>query len=158
MKTRLLFAPLVAAMLVGMVACSGCTTISNPFAAAEGLDEQAYAVMGTYNAFQKQIEKIALDETLPTNVRLAAADADKVATPVIASLSDSLQLYEEVTLALELGKTPSEDVAAVIANLKDWTEQGKAVVKRIKKAVSDAAKAKPVASTVAPSNLVYGSA
>lgn len=158
MKTRFLLTPLVAAMLVGMAACSGCSAI-NPLAAAEGVDEKGYAVMGTYNAFQKQIEKVVLDETLPTNVRLAAADADKAATPVIASLSESLALYEDVQLALALGQSPPEDAAVVIANLKDWTERGKAVVKSLKKAVAEAAKAKkrPAASTAAPSNLAFGS-
>ena len=53
---RMLIMPVMLMMAFAVTACTGCT--ANPFKAAEGVDEQAYAVLGTYQVFQKQALKV----------------------------------------------------------------------------------------------------
>lgn len=156
-KSRLAFIPMLL-MAVAATACTSCSSL-NPFAAAEGVDEQGYAALGTYEVFQKQIEKVAADTSLPAAVRLAAADADKAAVPILRELNDALTDYEVIKLQLDAGNSTKGELAIAIANLKDWTERAKDAIAGIKKAVSDAAKIRaPMASTAAPFNLAYGSA
>lgn len=147
---------------VGTAACSGCSAI-NPFAAAHGLDEQAYALIGTYDVAQRQLEKIAADTTLPPAVRLGAADVSKVATPVFVNLDAAVAAYEDAKFQLDSGIGTEAKVMIALSNANSWVTKAKAIFKDVEKAVSDAAKAiksrQAKASTMTPFHIrAYGSA
>jgi hypothetical protein len=147
---RYLMIPMLMCVGLAMAACQqGCTT--NPIKAADGPDEQAYAVLGTYHVFQKQALKIVQDATLPANIRSAAANADAVAFPVLKTLDESLTAFLDAKAALDAGVGTEAKVGVAVTNLKKWTTEGRKAVDDFKKAVQDARKAiKPVASTVTP--------
>lgn len=152
---RIMFAVLA---LAGCLVAA-CATI-NPFAAAKGPDEKAYAVLGTYQVAQRQILKIVNDTTVSTSLRQAAANADAAAVGVLRSLNQALDKYLDARDALAAGATTKDKVAIAIANLNDWVIQAQAAVADVQKALA-AAKKKPVrsSSTWTPLNrLNFGSA
>lgn len=139
----------IAAIAVAMLA-SACASL-NPFAAADGPEEKAYAVLGTYHVFQAQALKIASDRTLPDKVRLAVADADAAAVPILKSLDKALADALDARDALDAGKTSKERVSIVLTNLLEWTQKAQRAVNNLKAAVANAKKV--TASTATPIHL-----
>lgn len=142
MKRTLLITMALAACLV-----AACASI-NPFAAAKGADEKAYAVLGTYQIVQGQILKVVNDTTLSANTRRSAAQADAVAFEIIKSLKESMEKYLDAKEQLAAGTTSKERVAIAIANLNDWVRQGQAALADLKKSLATAKNLR--SSTVTP--------
>ena len=139
---RLLGATLVAAVLSLVAMGSACTT--NPLKSATGIDEQAYAVLGTYQAYQKLALKSVNDTTAPASVRRAVANTDAIAYPILKSLDGALADYLEAKLALSAGTTSSDKLVIATTNLDKWIKQATDAVNSIKGAVQNAKK--PTAS------------
>lgn len=135
---RLWMMPLLLVAALTTTAYTGCT--ANPFKAAEGADEQAYAVLGSYAIYQRQALKIVQDATLPDGVRRAAAAADAAAYPILKSVDSALVDVLNAKAALDAGSGSKEKVAIATANLQKWTAEGKAAVAAIKAAVINAKK------------------
>lgn len=125
------------ALLVGLL--PGCA--ANPLKEAKGADEAAYAVLGSYQVFQKQALKVVQDATLPTGIRRAAADADAAAFPVLKALDQSLTTFLDIKAQVEAGTSKEAKLLTAAANLKDWTTKAQAAVKSLR----DAVKKKPTA-------------
>ena len=120
------------------LAMSGCA--ANPFKAASGPDETAYAVLGSYAIYQRQALKIKADTTLPASLRDSVVKADAVAFPVLKALDTALVDFLNAKAALEAGTSTKEKLAIAAANLKQWTSQGIAAVRDLKAATSKADK------------------
>ncbi len=145
---------LVAALLLTALATAlpGCA--ANPLKAADGPDEKAYAVLGSYAIYQRQALKIKADASLPVRVRDAVVQADAVAFPILKSLDAALLQFLDAKAALDAGTTDKEKLAIALANLKKWTEQAKAAVASLKAAAAEGRKTL-ARSTSTPLNLAW---
>lgn len=149
--------------IFSMVALVCCVALlgacaANPFTAAKGVDEQAFAALGSYNVYQKLALKVVQDQSLPVELRRAAAQADADAFPVVEALNKALTAYLDVQEQLAAGKTSKEKLTIAIANLKDWTTKTVAVVDKLREAVKKkkpVARATPWSPTLKEENLVY---
>lgn len=121
-----------------MAALSACA--ANPFKAASGADEQAYAVLGSYAIYQRQALKIKADTSLPQGVRDAVVKADAAAFPVLKSLDTALVEFLDAKAALAAGATGKDKLAIAVANLKSWTVKAKDALKDLKAAAENARK------------------
>lgn len=139
---RMFMTPLLLA--VALVAACGSL---NPFQAAEGLDEKAYAVLGTYAIVQKQALRVVEDETLSPTIRRTAAEADAKAMPILKGLDQALDLYLDAKEALAGGRGSEERLRIVTTELLGWLERGREAVKSIQGVVgtADKARSKPIA-------------
>jgi hypothetical protein len=140
---------LLAAMAALLPACA-----SNPLKAADGPDEKAYAVLGSYAIYQRQALKIKADTSLPASVRDAVVKADAAAYPILRTLDASLSSFLDAKAALDAGTTTKEKLAIALANLKKWTEEAKAAVATLKVAAANAKKTFAYSPTT-PSHLAW---
>lgn len=138
MRLSKLMIPIMAIAMATLVACTGCA--ANPFKAARGADEQAYAVLGSYVIYQRQALLIVQDVTLPSEVRRVVANADAVAFPVLKAVDTMLVDFLNAKAALDAGTGSEDKVRIATNNLQDWVAQGREALVTLKDAVLNARK------------------
>lgn len=74
-------------------ACASLPKIENPFALAQSVDQQAYALLSTYAAVLEEATDIARDPATPRAARQAMAQAERVATPAVETLEIAVTAY-----------------------------------------------------------------
>src|SRR5690606_31349589 len=71
----------------------GASGIENPLAAAQTLDQRAYALLESYAAVLEEAADIVRDPATPDDVRRALARAEAAATPVVEALHAALAAH-----------------------------------------------------------------
>ncbi|MCX7359741.1 MAG: hypothetical protein NT015_16585 [Alphaproteobacteria bacterium] len=78
-------------------ACSalqlGQTRIENPVAAAQTIDQRAYALLHSYAAIVEEATDIVADPTAPIAFKRALGQAERVATPAAETLQVAVSAY-----------------------------------------------------------------
>ena len=74
-------------------ACASLPKIENPFAVAQSVDQQAYALLRTYAEVLEEATDIVRDPATPRSVRQAMAQAERVATPAVQTLEIAVTAY-----------------------------------------------------------------
>ncbi len=71
----------------------GSTRIENPLAAAQSVDQRAYALLHAYAAIVEEATDIAADPATPAVFRRALGQAEQVATPAAETLHVAVTAY-----------------------------------------------------------------
>ena len=105
-SSRLLFAALVAPLLIGLLAITGCVGTKTAYKEASGVDEYAYVLTEHYSALVSQAATLAALPTTPASVkeRLKAADraaylvvvGDPTASPRVVGLAELAANYKQI--------------------------------------------------------------
>lgn len=71
----------------------GATRIENPVAAAQTLDQRAYALLNVYAAVIEEATDIVRDPVVPLGFKRALGQAERVATPAAETLEIAFAAY-----------------------------------------------------------------
>lgn len=74
-------------------ACASLPKFENPFAAAQSVDQQAYALLATYAAALEEATDVVRDPATPPSVRQALGQAERAATPAVETLQIAARAY-----------------------------------------------------------------
>lgn len=121
---------------LALVACllmEGCP--ANPVKEAVSVEQKSYAVYGTFVIFEEIGAKVATGASTPQKVKVAIADADGRAKPVMDALLAGVKEVEVARAQLKAGTTTQEKVDIAIANLSTWLLQGEPLVNNLVAAV-----------------------
>jgi len=99
-----------------MVSCS----IYKPFNIAETPEQRYYALIETYNIVLEDILEVAVDLTLPADVRSRAQQAALRATPIVDQFDRAFSAYISEKAKYDAGQTTEERLDIVAANLELW--------------------------------------
>lgn len=123
----------VIAMALVMAATPACATYAprseNLFAAAETVDQRAYALLNTYAAVLEEAADLARDPAVPIELKQALARAEATATPAVEALNAALRVHLEMrddASAVRLRETSEAAEAPVAAVARLVREQGDA--------------------------------
>ncbi len=94
----------------------GCAAV-NPIAAAETLEQRAYAAERTYNVILGQALTAATNNAA---LRPAIQQIEARSTPVIEALSDAVTDYTVARAQFEAGQSSAERLTIVANNLNQW--------------------------------------
>jgi len=109
-------------------ACQG----TNPVAAANSIELQAYAISGTYGIYQEKGLELIQRGNLPNSVSLRLIAAEERLTPIVDELDKALDLVEQVKADLSRGESTSEQVAIALTELNNWLNQAGPLVQSFK--------------------------
>jgi hypothetical protein len=106
---------LLVALIASLSACK-----SNPFEAAETVEQKAYAAFGVFVVAQVQVGDILQNPAIPDDVKLRVQRAEQTARPVANSLVDAALEVETIREQLEAGEGTEERLAIATQNLLQW--------------------------------------
>lgn len=123
---------LALAILPFLFACASVQQY-NPFSEADTPSKKAYAIGGTYEAYQKIAYRVVRDPEVPLKIRQGIQDADGVTAPLVEAMLVALETYEVTAekgvesdvarafAALELAVTEAEaPVTAFVEQIQEW--------------------------------------
>jgi hypothetical protein len=87
LSCALAFTPACAALQIGQ------TRIENPLAAAQTIDQRAYALLHAYAAVVEEATDIVRDPAAPLAFKRALGQAERVATPAAETLQAAVSAY-----------------------------------------------------------------
>jgi hypothetical protein len=87
LSCALAFTPACAALQLGQ------TRIENPLAAAQTIDQRAYALLHAYAAVVEEATDIVRDPAAPLTFKRALGQAERVATPAAETLQAAVSAY-----------------------------------------------------------------
>lgn len=97
----------------------GATRIENPIAAAQSVDQRAYALLHSYAAIIEEATDIVNDPAVPFAFKRALASAERLATPAAETLQVAVAAYVRARADFEAatreGQTAIERTAAALA-------------------------------------------
>jgi hypothetical protein len=109
----LTFTPACAALQLGQ------TRIENPIAAAQTLDQRAYALLHAYAAVVEEATDIVADPATPLAFKRALGQGERAATPAAETLQISVSAYlrarAEFDAASGAGQTTIQRAAAALS-------------------------------------------
>lgn len=124
---RILSSFLIALALVG---CS-----VNPLKTAVTPSQKAFAVYGTFVAYEEQGAVIVQNATVPDSVKAAIRAADAKAKPAADSLLSAAREVIAVQSEIAAGTSTSDKLAIVNANLSQWIKDATPIVDNLVAAV-----------------------
>lgn len=124
--------------LVATLALHACAS-ANPLAAANDLNQRAYAVYGSFVIAEEQGAKIEIDSAVPANIKQGIRIADAKAKPAADVLVKALQDYQAAAIALKAGASTQDKLNTAADNLTLWLNEAQRDVT----ALVNAVKAKP---------------
>jgi len=86
----------------------GSTRIENPIAAAETLDQRAYALLASYAAVVEEATDIVRDPTAPLAFKRALGQAERAATPAAETLEIAIAAYVQARADFEAASGASQ--------------------------------------------------
>jgi len=119
--------------VAALVTLHGC--VANPLAAAKTIDQKAYALYGTFMAFEEVGATIVQAPAVPEVVKAAIRKADRIAKPVADSLLSALKQYVVIQQQLAVGATTNDKLAIATANLEKWVRDAEPLIQDLVKAV-----------------------
>ena len=144
MIARTRFATL--ACVLTLLALCGCA--SNPFKAAQNLDQRAFAGYGTFVVFEEQAAAVVQDPSIPANVKQALKAADARAKPAADALLASVKEYESISAALAAcpktddpatcKTTTAQKLVIATADLNKWVADSTVQINALVSAVKGA--------------------
>ena len=109
----------LACVLAALPACSSLgVRTENPFVAAKTIDQEAYALIGTYAATLEEATDIVRDPSTPASVKKALAKAEAVATPLVETVEIATVAYLKAkadTASLTGAPAPTRAAATLTA-------------------------------------------
>lgn len=127
----------VYAILTGLL--PGCA--NNPVAAAQDVEQRAYAVYGSFVIVEEQAAKIVSDPNVPAAVKQALRGADARAKPSADALLGSLQAFQ--TTAAQLKGSGGSPDATRLQNAIDAAAGDVAILISAVKGTASSTGAKP---------------
>src|SRR5262245_13950766 len=107
----------LACVLVVLPACTSLgVKTESPFVAAKTIDQEAYALIGTYAATLEEATDIVRDPSTPASVKKALAKAEAVATPLVETVEIAIVAYLKAkagTASLSGAPAPTRAAAAL---------------------------------------------
>ena len=132
----------LACVLAALPACSSLgVRTENPFVAAKTIDQEAYALIGTYAATLEEATDIVRDPATPASVKKALAKAEAVATPLVETVEIATIAYLKTkadTASLSGAPAPTRAAATLTAaatHLHDAILAAQAPVKALQAAL-----------------------
>lgn len=120
---RALHALALACALTLAPACAGMR-FENPVAAAQSLDQRAYALIQTYAALVEEAADVVRDPASPLALKRALGQAEAAATPRVLALEQAAAAYlraredraaaQRLNAALGAAQAPMADVQALL--------------------------------------------
>lgn len=98
----LTFTPACAALQVGQ------TRIENPMAAAQTIDQRAYALLHAYAAIVEEAKDIIADPATPIAFKRALGHAERAATPAVETLQVAFAAYVRARADFESASTADQ--------------------------------------------------
>jgi hypothetical protein len=98
----LTFTPACAALQLGQ------TRIENPVAAAQTIDQRAYALLHTYAAIVEEATDIVADPAAPLAFKRALGQAERVATPTADTLHIAVTAYMRARADFDAASSASQ--------------------------------------------------
>lgn len=105
------------ALALALAATPGCaslqlgqTRIENPVAAAQTLDQRAYALIHTYAAVLEEATDVIADPATPRMVKDPLVRAERIATPAIETLGIAAGAYVRARADFEAASDDSQPV------------------------------------------------
>ncbi len=105
------------ALVLALAATPGCaslqlgqTRLENPVAAAQTLDQRAYALIHTYAAVLEEATDVIADPATPRAVKDPLVRAERVATPAIETLAIAAGAYVRARADFEAASDDSQPV------------------------------------------------
>lgn len=133
---RFTFPPLLL-LLVALVALSGCATVGGPVAAAETVEQRAFALYGTFAVFEETAADIVEDEAVPVEIRRAIQSADSRAKPVVDSMLAAALEANRIRLQVAAGTNTTERLLIVVGQLEGWIARAGPLVDGLVASVRD---------------------
>jgi len=124
-------------LLIAVLALQACGA-ANAVKRAETIEQKAYAAEGTYTIWSEKGIELIERGNLPDNISLRLIQVEEQATPVVDSLSDSLEEFELVKDEFEAGTTGEERLIIASNSLNSWIERALPLITRLKAAVKGA--------------------
>lgn len=120
--------------VAGAFALHGCA--SNPVAAANTLDQKAYAIYGTFVIVEEQGAKLVSDPTTPAAIKAAIRSTDARAKPTADALTTALHQYDTAVASVKAGGPGTAGALSTAqANLTTWIAQASTDVNALVAAV-----------------------
>lgn len=93
------------ALALARAATPACAALraSNPIAAAEAVDQRAYALIGAYAALLEEAADVVRDPSVPLEAKRALGAAERAATPAVETLQIAAAAYASAEAEIAAG-------------------------------------------------------
>ena len=105
----------LACVLAFTPACASLPKFENPMAAAQSVDQQAYALLATYAAMLEEATDVVRDPVTSPSVRTALGRAERAATPAIETLQVAASAYLRAKADLAASSNPNTITTLTVA-------------------------------------------
>ncbi len=123
-------------LIVAMTMIAGCQGL-NPFAAAETIEQQAFAVEASYNiALQTAVDLVA-DPAVPQSAKDRILATEKQASEVVETLADATDEYLRARALFEAGMSNEQKLTLVANNLEQWILRAESAIGRLSTVIKD---------------------
>jgi hypothetical protein len=119
-----------------MLTLSGCKSLTAPMAVADTAEQKAFALYGTFVAFEEVGASLAVDQTTPAAVRAAIKQADATAKPAADALLGAARQVLKVKAEIGAGTSSEDRLAIVNANLLQWVTESQPKILALQCAVN----------------------
>lgn len=123
-------------LMVAIAMMIACASI-NPFAAAETLEQRAYAAESAYNIVLQSALDLVTDPNVPASVKSKILEAEATATPVIEGLSQAVSDLLAAKAALAAGTTTEGKVLLIAQFLETWIRQAESAIAAMARIIND---------------------
>lgn len=96
-------------------ACASLPKFENPIAAAQSVDQQAYALLSSYAAVLEEATDVVRAPATPRSVRQAFSQAERAATPAVETLQIAASAYLRAKADIAANNNPNTITALTIA-------------------------------------------
>ena len=118
------------------VTLAACKTLTAPVEVAQTPEQKAFALYGTFVAFEEVAASLAVDATTPAAVKSALKTADATAKPAADALLDAAQEVLKVKVQVDAGATTSDKLTIVNARLVEWVTEAQPKILALQCAVN----------------------
>lgn len=126
----------IGAMMIAVLSFAGCKTMSDPVAAAQTTEQQAYALYGTFVIYEEVGASIAVDPATPDALRSLIKRVDAVAKPAADAMLGGARDFVKAKALVDQGQSTEEKVTITSANLVNWVADAKPKILALQCAVN----------------------
>lgn len=117
-------------LLFAMSLLAGCQGL-NPFAAADTLEQRAFAVEASYNIALQSAVDLVNDPAVPSSAKSRILTIEEQSTVVVESLAAATDEYIAAKALFEADRTSEERVTIVANNLERWIASAESAIARL---------------------------